>query len=117
MLEARRSLAVALRTIQASVSFGSVKPSLEGENPEVSQKGPTSLLLTLTSREDFEPRQLFRVPPCRKGPIYSGALMLSLGFEPRPYGTTVIVTIHYTGWAYVFKFSCTLNNLKQGKMV
>ncbi|GFW73838.1 hypothetical protein TNCV_1542921 [Trichonephila clavipes] len=85
MLETRRSLAVALRTIQVSVSFGSVKSQFGGENPEVSQKRPTSLLLTLTSREDLEPRQLFGVPPCRKGPIYSRELMLSLGFDPRSY--------------------------------
>ncbi|GFX61573.1 hypothetical protein TNCV_2745481 [Trichonephila clavipes] len=42
-------------------------------------------------------RQLFRVPPCRKGTIHLQTSMPSPGFEPSPYGTAVSITNYYTG--------------------
>ncbi|GFY34191.1 hypothetical protein TNCV_2504941 [Trichonephila clavipes] len=36
--------------------------------------------------------------PCREGTIHLQTSMSSPGFEPRPYGTAVSVTNHYTGW-------------------
>ncbi|GFU44289.1 hypothetical protein TNCV_3041301 [Trichonephila clavipes] len=41
-------------------------------------------------------RWLFRVPPCLEGTIHLQTSMPSPGFEPKPYGTAVSVTNHYT---------------------
>ncbi|GFU17248.1 hypothetical protein TNCV_1854701 [Trichonephila clavipes] len=46
-------------------------------------------------------RQLFRVP-LRKGTLHLQTFMYSPGLEPRPYGTAVSVTNHYTGWVVKF---------------
>ncbi|GFY08799.1 hypothetical protein TNCV_4659921 [Trichonephila clavipes] len=43
-------------------------------------------------------RQLFKVPLCRKGTKHLQTLMPSQGLEPKPCGTAVSVTNHYTGW-------------------
>ncbi|GFV59840.1 hypothetical protein TNCV_4739681 [Trichonephila clavipes] len=45
--------------------------------------------------------RLFRVSPCRKGPLHLQTSIPTQGFEPRPYGTSVSavsVANHYTGW-------------------
>ncbi|GFU76904.1 hypothetical protein TNCV_4520601 [Trichonephila clavipes] len=44
-------------------------------------------------------RQLFRVPPCRKGTIHLQTSMSYPGFEPSPHGTTVSFANHNTDWA------------------
>ncbi|GFU76959.1 hypothetical protein TNCV_4521151 [Trichonephila clavipes] len=41
---------------------------------------------------------LFRVAPSSKDTLHLQTFMLSLEFEPRPYGTAVSVINHYTGW-------------------
>ncbi|GFX05534.1 hypothetical protein TNCV_3434381 [Trichonephila clavipes] len=41
-------------------------------------------------------RRLFRVPPCREATAHLQRSMTFPGFEPRPYGTAVSVTNHYT---------------------
>ncbi|GFV34065.1 hypothetical protein TNCV_3979131 [Trichonephila clavipes] len=44
-------------------------------------------------------QRLFRATPCRKGAMHLSTSMPSPEFEPKPYGTTVSVTNHYTGKA------------------
>ncbi|GFX95948.1 hypothetical protein TNCV_2085281 [Trichonephila clavipes] len=44
-------------------------------------------------------RRLFRGPPCREGIIHLQTSVPSPGFEPRPHGTAVSITNHYTRWA------------------
>ncbi|GFV83337.1 transposable element Tcb2 transposase [Trichonephila clavipes] len=61
-------------------------PTFEGKRSGVGQRPPTYL--------PFSPTQ-----PCRKGSIHLLRSMPFPGFEPRPYGIAVSVTIHYTGWA------------------
>ncbi|GFX13389.1 retrovirus-related Pol polyprotein from transposon TNT 1-94 [Trichonephila clavipes] len=52
-----------------------------------------------TNHTRLEARRLFRVPPCHKGTIHLQTSMSSPGFKRSPYGITVSVANHYTGWA------------------
>ncbi|GFV64812.1 hypothetical protein TNCV_809091 [Trichonephila clavipes] len=45
-------------------------------------------------------RRLLRILPCRKGTIHLQASIPSLRFKPRPYGTAVSDTNHYTEGGY-----------------
>ncbi|GFV71362.1 hypothetical protein TNCV_3133531 [Trichonephila clavipes] len=74
-------------------------------------------------------RQLFRVAPRRKGIIHLQTSMPFPGFEPSPYGTTVSITNHYTGWKdeeesndvmYNYKYDSSTEidpNLEEGNTV
>ncbi|GFV82499.1 hypothetical protein TNCV_3982891 [Trichonephila clavipes] len=70
-------------------------PNFEGEHPGggsgASRLFPPSTNLT----RGLATHWIFRVLPCHEGMTY----MPSPGFKPRPYGTAVIVTNHYSGWA------------------
>ncbi|GFX46878.1 hypothetical protein TNCV_4040231 [Trichonephila clavipes] len=82
-------------TVDSTIWLG----TLEREHPWGGQRSPTS-------RE--EARWLFRIHPCLKGTIHLQTSMPSLGFEkgltdccavgpiPRPYGTVVSITNHYS---------------------
>ncbi|GFW48564.1 hypothetical protein TNCV_3838991 [Trichonephila clavipes] len=54
-------------------------------------------------------RWLFRVPPCHKGTLHLQTSMLSPGFEPRPYNTTVSATNYYIRWAAKYVYMTYLN--------
>ncbi|GFT85095.1 hypothetical protein TNCV_791281 [Trichonephila clavipes] len=85
--------------MQVTLLFCSVPSNFEGEHPG-SDQGAYHLSFPFTNlTRGHAARRLFRVPPCRKGTIHLQTSMPSPGFEPRPYGTTVSVTNHYTGWA------------------
>ncbi|GFV13126.1 hypothetical protein TNCV_4070661 [Trichonephila clavipes] len=72
-------------------------------------KGPTCVSQTLGPFRNLPPphdagvhvtplaRRLFRVPPCRRGPIHLRTSMSFLRFEPKPYSTTASITNHCTG--------------------
>ncbi|GFY20610.1 hypothetical protein TNCV_1118441 [Trichonephila clavipes] len=72
-------------------------PNFKKENALGNQRLPIPLPLS-TNLARLEARRLFIVYPCRKGTKHFRKSMPSPGFKPRPYGTSVSVTIHYTGW-------------------
>ncbi|GFW13618.1 hypothetical protein TNCV_1210841 [Trichonephila clavipes] len=85
--------------MQVTVRFCSVPPQFRGEH-----SGGGSGVSHLSSSSPNHTRRLaarplFRVPPCRKDTIHLQISMSSPGFEPSPYGTSISVANHYTGWA------------------
>ncbi|GFV83333.1 hypothetical protein TNCV_1900591 [Trichonephila clavipes] len=77
-------------------------PNFEGEHP-----GGGSGASHFSSPATNITRGLPRIHPYREGTLHLQTSMPSPGFEPRPYGTTVSVASHYTGWATNFSFKHT----------
>ncbi|GFV93525.1 hypothetical protein TNCV_1988381 [Trichonephila clavipes] len=88
----RLLLALALSTMQVTLRYCSVPPQFSGREPW--WWSDASLLSSPSTREDL---RLFKVPPCRKGPIHLQTFMSSPGLEPSTYGIAVSVANHYTG--------------------
>ncbi|GFW57836.1 hypothetical protein TNCV_2927551 [Trichonephila clavipes] len=77
-------------------SYKTYRESNDGDSQQSTMsQGLPSLFPFHQSHERFA-RRLFRVPPCRAGTIHFQTSMPSSGFEPKPYGTAVSVTNHYT---------------------
>ncbi|GFU52965.1 hypothetical protein TNCV_1142571 [Trichonephila clavipes] len=95
--------------MQVTARFVLFHPNLEGENPGGGQGPPTSLPLPPTTREDLRLDGYLEYPPAAKGTIHLQTSMSSPGFEPSPYGTTVSIANHSTGWETCFLYlSCCL---------
>ncbi|GFX46213.1 hypothetical protein TNCV_2298621 [Trichonephila clavipes] len=88
-------LTVVLSTIQVIVRFCSVPPQFCGKTPW-RWSGVSPSILPPTSTRGLADRRLFRVPLCRKGTIHLQTHTPSPGFEPRPIGSVVNLTNHYT---------------------
>ncbi|GFU36189.1 hypothetical protein TNCV_191941 [Trichonephila clavipes] len=82
--------------MQVTVRFGSVPPQFRGRT--LWGWSEASHLSSTYHTRGLAARRLFRVLPCRKDTIHLQTSMSSPGFEPSPYGTTVSVANHYTGW-------------------
>ncbi|GFU65777.1 hypothetical protein TNCV_5059111 [Trichonephila clavipes] len=108
------SLAVTLSTIQVTVRFlACLHPNFEREHPEGSGVSHLSSSSTNITR-GLAARSLFRLPPYHKSTIHLQTSMTSPEFEPRPYGTAVNVTNHYTGWVtYVCYFPYILLEVRR----
>ncbi|GFX38031.1 hypothetical protein TNCV_3836301 [Trichonephila clavipes] len=77
-----------LSTIQVTVRVGSFPPQFF-----------SPLFPSTNLTRGLVARWLLRVAPCRAGTKHLQNIhAFSPGFEPRPYGTLVSVTNHYTGW-------------------